>query len=144
MLWGFINDITRSSPDELENKYEKTRQHLQSMYAKTQSAGIQPIIATEVTITAPPSLMNSIKAIIGSILGKESYQEKINKHVSEINDWLKQQAQQQNLLVLDFEKVLAAPNGQRKKEYVTEDGSHITSKAYDALTAYTDQKLPKL
>jgi lysophospholipase L1-like esterase len=136
IIWGFINDIFRSKPEMLEGKIKQTKENIEKIIEITQEHGITPVVATEVTITSKKSWVDSIKSFVGSILGKKSYADYINKHVTKTNNWLRNYAAEKNVKVLDFERVLADENGERKKIYAVEDGSHLSKQAYDALTVY--------
>lgn len=133
VLWGFINDIFRSD-DNLDKTVKRIKDSYRDMVTKARQQGIEPILATEVTIRGRGGLKNSVMSIVGRLLGKTSYQEFINGHVMSTNEWLRKFALQENLKLIDFESVLANPDGSRKKEYATEDGSHITEAAYELLS----------
>lgn len=141
IIWGFINDIFRGDRSHMEEVLQGTRQNLQEMVALARTAGIVPILATEVTIRGKDSLLESAAAIIGRILGKESYQDYINGHVRGVNEWIRTTAQREGILLLDFESVLAESKGVRRKEFAKPDGSHISPQGYEALTRYADEHL---
>lgn len=136
IIWGFINDIFRSEPGKLDQKIAKTRDNVTAMIELCRDSGITPIVATEVTITSKNTWTEKILGPVGKLLGKESYHEYINKHVIATNNWLKEYARENNIHVLDFEKVLAGESGERKREYAVDDGSHLSKQAYEALTKY--------
>jgi lysophospholipase L1-like esterase len=136
VVWGFINDIFRSQPDVLDQKIAKTKENIRTIIEVCNKNNITPVMATEVTITSKKSWLDSIKSMIGKMLGKKSYADYINKHVSETNRWLRDYAGDKGITVLDFERVLADENGERKTQYAVEDGSHLSKQAYDALTGY--------
>jgi lysophospholipase L1-like esterase len=139
LIWGFINDIFRSNPDELKDKLDRSRSSIRSMADKARNKGITPVLATEVTLPASTGL----SAWFGKLRGKQSYQAYVNGHVIEMNHWIRLLAAEKKLVLLDFEKVLADQDGARKREYTTEDGTHLSTKAYEALTRYAQsQKLP--
>ena len=101
-----------------------------------QDAGITPILATEVTITTRTGFIESLASFVGELRGKSSYQDYINGLVVETNHWLTEVATKQDIVLLDFKTVLADETGKRKREYATDDGSHLTVAAYMALTDY--------
>ena len=107
------------------------------MIARARRNGIEPILATEVT-TRPPagSLMERVRALIGTIRGKEAYQDRINRHVMSVNQWIVETAAREGLLVLQFQSVLSEPGGRRSAPFAQTDGSHITQAGYDVLTSY--------
>jgi lysophospholipase L1-like esterase len=71
---------------------------------------------------------------VGTILKKTSYQEYVNGHVLEVNRWIREYATQQRIPLLDFQPLIADKKGFRKKEFATEDGTHISAAAYEKLT----------
>lgn len=134
IIWGFINDIFRSTPEELDKKLIRSRENLIAMIDKAHGKGIIPILATEVTLPASDNWLDQIAAWVGTLRGKKSYQDYINGHVIEMNQWLRRVATERKLTLLDFEKTLADENGRRRIEYTTQDGTHLSPKAYAALT----------
>ena len=103
--------------------------------------GIMPILSTEVTIRGKDSLAEKVATLTGRLFGKKSYQFYVNQHVLEINQWLKNYAKQNGLLLLDLQPIISDEHNVRKKEYATKDGTHISFKGYEKLTLYTKAKL---
>ncbi len=136
LIWGFINDIFRSEPEELKEKLVRSRENIRNMVDKARGKGIVAILATEVTLPASTGWA----AWLGELRGKQSYREYINGHVIEMNQWIRALAAEKKLVVLDFEKVLADQDGSRKREFTTEDGTHLSVKAYEALTRYAQAR----
>jgi len=134
IIWGFINDIFRSSPEELDAKLIRARENLNSMIDKAQTKGIIPILVTEVTLPVGDGWLDQISAWVGALRGKKSYRDQVNGHVIEMNQWVRRVAAEKKLTVLDFEKVLADEKGRRRSEYTTQDGTHLSPQAYAALT----------
>jgi len=141
IIWGFINDIFRTDRLRLGERLQKTRRDLWPMVELARKAGIVPIVATEVTIRGEDGWAEAAASLVGRILGKESYQDYINQHVSEINRWIREISVRENILLLDFEVVLADQRGMRRKEFAKPDGSHISAQGYEALTRYADERL---
>lgn len=141
IIWGFINDIFGSSPEQMKETKERIKRSYEDMIVEAESHGIQVIVATEVSIREPTGMLNWAAGLVGRAMGKTSYQTVVNRHVSDVNLWLVRTAESRKIPVLDFQKVLADSNGQRKAEYAASDGSHLTSEAYDALSAYTIKSL---
>lgn len=141
IIWGFINDIFRSDRDRMEQTLSRTRESLTAMVRLARKAGIQPILATEVTIRARAGLAEVGSAFMGRLLGKESYQDYINGQVMQMNLWIKDMAAHEGILLLDYQVVLSDSNGVRKKVFAQEDGSHISQAGYGALTEYTERQL---
>lgn len=139
VLWGFINDIFRA--DDPAPAVARARDSYAEMIKRARAAGIEPIVATEVTIRPPKALSQTVMSLVGSLLGKVSYQDRINAQVMETNRWLRDLAQREGLLVLDLQATLAGSDGQRKREFAIDDGSHISPEGYEALTAYARPRL---
>jgi lysophospholipase L1-like esterase len=144
IIWGFINDIFRVDRSRLTERLQRTRSDLLSMVKLAREARIVPILATEVTIRGKHGIVEAATALTGRILGKESYQKFINRQVREMNNWIRVTAQHDEILLLDFEAVLADNSGLRRKEFSKPDGSHISPGGYDALTKYADEQLSNL
>jgi lysophospholipase L1-like esterase len=136
LIWGFINDVFRSEPEERKEKLQLTRENLRNMVDKARRNGIVPILATEVTLPGDEGVVASAMGWIGKMRGKENYRDQINSHVIEVNQWIRVLAAEQKLVLLDFERALAGKDGRRKREYTTEDGTHLSASAYEALTQY--------
>ena len=98
--------------------------------------GIEPILATEVTMGRRDSWSETVASWIGALRGKESYQDRVSRHVQETNRWLVEFAARERLLVLDLKSVLAGQGLRRRPEFTQDDGSHITPRGYAALTEY--------
>ena len=134
VIWGFINDIIRASDQDAAAI--RVRSNYVEMVALARSNRIEPILATEVTIRPSDTWSERIASVAGWVLGKESYQARINRHVVAANARLKELAQQERLLLLDFHAATSDEQGRRRLEFIADDGSHITPAGYDALTAY--------
>jgi lysophospholipase L1-like esterase len=142
VIWGYINDIHRNPRDEIEATKTRARESFIQMIDDSSNAGIVPVVATEVTIRGPEGWSEDIMKWLGSLLGKESYQDFVNRHVHELNEWLRDYAKERGVMLLDFERELAGADGVRKREYTSEDGSHLTEAAYARLTDYALHRLP--
>jgi lysophospholipase L1-like esterase len=143
IIWGFINDVFRSDRSAIPATLTRTRESFDKMIAAARSAGIEPVLATEVTIGPKQTWRDTIMGYVGWMLGKESYQQYINSHVAATNAWVRERASRDGLLLLDLEKVLAGPDGMRRPEFSQEDGSHISEAGYSALTAYAGPALER-
>jgi uncharacterized SAM-binding protein YcdF (DUF218 family)/lysophospholipase L1-like esterase len=136
ILWGFINDIFRAPHTDIETALIRVRTSFADMIRLAKQHGIEPILATEVTVRPPDSWAEMFASWLGALLGKEGYQQRINRHVLATNQWLRDLAKHERLLLLDLQPVLAEPGGDRRKEFVQPDGSHITGEGYAAVTDY--------
>ena len=141
IIWGFINDVFRSPPDRMPATLRRVRDNVQAMVAAARVAGIEPILATEVTVRGAVTWGDWAQEWVGWALGKESYQAMINRHVHETNAWLRDYAARERLLLLDLQPVVSNPKGFRSPGHARPDGSHISPAGYDALTRYAAPKL---
>jgi uncharacterized SAM-binding protein YcdF (DUF218 family)/lysophospholipase L1-like esterase len=134
VLWGFINDVFRA--DDPAKALARMRESYTEMIKRARARAIEPILATEVTIRPPKTLSQSVFSVIGPLLGKVSYQDRVNAQVIEINGWLRDLAQREGLLLIDLQAALAGTDGRRKYEFAVDDGSHISPEGYEALSRY--------
>ncbi len=141
IIWGFINDVFRSDQAQIGQTLKRTCESIVAMVTLARKAGITPILATEVTIRGKEGWSESLQALIGSLLGKLSYQDYVNGHVRETNRWLRDLANREGVLLLDLETALADQQGIRRKELSQPDGSHISQKGYEVLTRYAEERL---
>lgn len=137
LIWGHINDIFRAPRDQLTQAKQRARDNYKAMHAQAAAAGIEVILATEVTMAVSDTWKDKIMALIGRIRGRENYRVMINGHVKEVNAWLRTYAAEHGLKLLDFERALDSGQGSRRMEFAQADGSHITPAGYEALTKYT-------
>jgi lysophospholipase L1-like esterase len=141
IIWGFINDVFRSDQMQIDQTLKRTRESMQAMVELAKKSGIVPILATEVTIRGKDEWKEVIGDLVGSLLGKTSYQDYVNRHVRETNRWIRELAAREQVQLLDFETVLADQQGVRRKELSKPDGSHISSRGYEVLTRYAEERL---
>lgn len=141
LIWGFINDIFRAPAGEMPATLDRVRASYRAMIDAARTAGIEPILATEITVRPPDSLTERLARLVGGLLGKESYQDRINRQVAEINAWLAELATRERLLLLDFAGTLGDPDGRRRREFIADDGSHVPPAGYAALTDYATPRL---
>lgn len=141
LIWGFINDIFRGDVAQIDQIVKRTRESTAAMVAMAKKAGITPILATEVTIRGREGWKEAAQELVANVLGKSSYQDYVNKLVRETNQWIREMAAREGILLLDFEAVLADPRGVRKKEFSKPDGSHISEAGYEALTRHVEERL---
>lgn len=138
IIWGFINDIFRSDRGQIDQTLRQTRESVLAMVALARQAGITPILATEVTIRGKDGWPEAFLAVIGSVLGKPSYQDYVNGHVREMNHWLRNLGAREGIRLLDLETVLVDKQGVRRKDFSLPDGSHISPQGYEALMRYAE------
>jgi lysophospholipase L1-like esterase len=143
IIWGTINDVFRAPRDRIDSALDRVRTSFEQMTAKAKGAGVEVIVATEVTIRANDDWREWAASWIGWVLGKTSYQDYVNGHVATLNAWLRNFADREGLLLLDLQPVVSDAGGQRRRGFAAEDGSHFTSAGYDALTAYATPVLER-
>jgi uncharacterized SAM-binding protein YcdF (DUF218 family)/lysophospholipase L1-like esterase len=143
VIWGFINDVFRTSRDKVGDNLERTRRSYVEMIAAARAAGIEPILATEITVPVVMKWSQVPMQLLGAAMGKESYQSWVNRHVLGTDLWLEELAKAEGLQVLDFQRALAKADGSRRAEFATPDGSHISAAGYAALTAYATPRLER-
>jgi lysophospholipase L1-like esterase len=143
LIWGHINDITRTTPDRYSLAKERAVKSYQQMLAQARSANVTVYLATELTRPTAVGWRDWIPATIGRIRGKESYDQMVNREVKEINTWLRKTAAQENLTLLDFEQALDDGDGGRRLEYTLEDRSHVSAAGYAAVTQHARTKLSR-
>jgi lysophospholipase L1-like esterase len=138
ILWGFINDIFRAPEGGLDASISRARTSIAAMVDRARANGIEPILATEVTARPRDNTWSEVLAgWIGWLRRKEAYQDGINRHVVAINQWMRDYAKREGILLLDLQSAVSDPATQRRiKEYATPDGSHISPAGYEALTKY--------
>jgi lysophospholipase L1-like esterase len=137
ILWGFINDIFRSPAGEMEKTVARIQASYLEMIKRARAAGIEPILATEVT--ARPrnaTVLDSVMTFVGDMAGKTSYQDQINRDVLAVNQWIVDIGAREGLTVLPFQSLLAEESGRRRRAFAQPDGSHITTAGYEQLSAY--------
>jgi lysophospholipase L1-like esterase len=144
ILWGFINDIFRSDRNKIDKAVERVKSSYRAMIDEARKNDIIPIVATEVTMGLRPGFKEWAINLIAGIIGKTSYQEYINGHVIQVNEWLKTYAGEKGVIVLDLQPLLADDNNFRKTKYSQKDGSHINDDGYGVIKAYIDSNLKTL
>jgi lysophospholipase L1-like esterase len=136
ILWGFINDIFRSDREKVDAAVERIKSSYIAMIAKARENGITPIVATEVTMSLRPGFKAWATSLVPRMMGKTSYQEYVNGHVMDVNQWLKTYASENDILLLDLQAVLAEGGVIRKTKYAQADGSHISDEGYRRIEEY--------
>lgn len=133
ILWGFINGFFRA-PHGDEPTRASIRDSYTALVALARRHGIEPVLATEVTVRPAASWLDRPIQWVGDVLGKVSYQDRINADVVAMNRWLSEFGDREGLLVLDFQAALSDSRGWRSRQFALPDGSHITAAGYEALT----------
>lgn len=141
LVWGFINDIFAA--DDPAGASAQVKVNYTKMVERSRAAGIEPILATELTMRSTDGWLDTGRALIGRLRGRTSYRDRINQQVIALNQWVEEFGRSQGLLVLDFHSTLADAGGGRHPEFATDDGSHVTEAGYRALTDYADAVLSR-
>jgi uncharacterized SAM-binding protein YcdF (DUF218 family) len=136
VLWGFINDLFRAPPGGTSDVIDRSKTSYQRMVALAREHGIEPIIATEITMRPPNTWRDLIARWVNVLRSRKDYQDTINAQVIGMNRWLVDLAARDGLLLLDFQGTLGETGGWRRAEYVHTDGSHVSAAGYAALTSY--------
>lgn len=141
ILWGFANDVFRAPRATVADSMARMRASFTEMIARARAHGIEPILATEVTIREPNTWSDWFAGWVGWALRKTSYQQYVNGHILEQNEWLRETAAREGLLLLDLQPVVSDPSGPRRRPFAQDDGSHISEAGYEALAAYVNPAL---
>lgn len=144
IIWGFINDIFRSERAAMEQTIAAVKQNYEAMVDLARSNGITPLLATEITMSSRPGLINQLRSLIGRLAGKTSYQEYINSQVMAVNRWLHEYADENGLILLDLQAQLADGGVMRNSRYAQPDGSHVSNEGYQILADYLERRLKDL
>jgi uncharacterized SAM-binding protein YcdF (DUF218 family)/lysophospholipase L1-like esterase len=136
ILWGFINDFFRAPPGQIDAARARVQDSYTTMIRLARQHGIEPVLATEVTMRLDNSWRGMLSSWINGLRGRETYQGEINRHVIATNRWLAGVASSEGLVLLDFQQTLGGPGGGRRQEFALSDGSHLSPQGYDALTEF--------
>ena len=134
LIWGHYNDIVRASADKMAAAKQKAQDNYRAMTEQARAAGIEVILATEITIPIADTWQEKLMALVGSVLGKQDYRSQKNEQIKAVNGWLRDYARTEKLKLIDLEKALDSGNGTRKVEYAREDNSHVSPAGYQAIT----------
>jgi uncharacterized SAM-binding protein YcdF (DUF218 family)/lysophospholipase L1-like esterase len=136
IIWGFINDVFRADRAKVDASLQRARASIEGMVAAARANGIEPILATEVTMGPRLEWSEWVAGWVGWAMGKTSYQEYVNGHVLATNQWLRDYAAREKLLLLDLQPVVSDAKNLRLEAYSKVDGSHLTPAGYEALDRY--------
>jgi lysophospholipase L1-like esterase len=143
ILWGYINDFFRAAPDKLDEAARRVPDNYRRMVEMLRQRGVEPIVATEVTIRPPDTWRETLSSWLVALRGRETYQDRINRHVLATNRSLVELARNEGVLLLDFQTALGGNGGIRRRAFTQADGSHITEDGYATLTAYVTPVLER-
>ena len=82
LIWGHINNITQSNlagaaPERVTTILNAAQSDYAAMVGAARAAGVSVILATEIPLAEPASLLNQIRSLIGRLLGRQSYTRKL-------------------------------------------------------------------
>jgi lysophospholipase L1-like esterase len=140
IIWGHINDIFRAPNGDMAAAVVQAKRNLEEMVRAAQRANVRVFVATEVTLIEPRGFVNWIMSHVGPLLGKVSYQSRVNAHVREINEFIRDLAARNSLALLDLERALLNERGERGPEFALDDGSHISPPGYERLTEFVSEQ----
>jgi lysophospholipase L1-like esterase len=140
VVWSFDNDIMDAPNGDVAAATQRAKANLLTLIEMAKSHSIEPILTTEVTIR-PAGLYNQIASMLLPVFGKTPGEARINSRIIEGNTWVREQVRRRHLLLLDFQRALADASDQRRPEYTTPDGVHLTKEAYAVITAQADATL---
>ena len=143
IIWGFINAVFRADRAKVDESLQRARTSIEAMVAAARANGIEPILATEVTMGPRLEWSEWFASWIGWVRGKKGYQDYVNGHVLATNQWLRDYAAREKLLLLDLQPVVSDAKNLRQKAYSQVDGSHLTTAGYEALDRYAVPILSK-
>jgi lysophospholipase L1-like esterase len=140
LIWGHINNIHRAPGGDMAAAVERAKGDYRAMVERARANDIRVVLATEVTLTEAVGFSNRVAAFIGGLRGKQGYSARVNGYVREINAWLRDYARTEKLQLLDFEAVFDDGEGFRKREYTSDDGTHISPDGYAALSQFVQSQ----
>jgi lysophospholipase L1-like esterase len=141
LIWGHINDIFRAPGGDMAAAATRAKANHAEMMRRASQAGIEVMLATEITLSESTGFINWAKSVVRDLRGKQSYQERVNAQVRAVNDYLRADAARHGRLLLDLERAVDDGNGYRRGEYSTDDGSHVSPAGYAALTSFARREL---
>lgn len=143
LIWGHYNDIIRAPADKMAATTQKAQENYRWMTEQARAAGIEVILATEITIPVPDTFKENAMAWVAGLLGKQDYRSRKNEQIKVVNVWLREYARAQKIKLMDLEQALDSGNGTRKVEYTREDNSHVSPAGYQAITQYVAAQIAR-
>jgi lysophospholipase L1-like esterase len=140
VIWAFDNDVMDVPNRDKAVATKHAKANLIKLIETAKAHGIEPIVTTEVTIL-PAGFSQQVADTLLWLMGKSSYEERVNGRIVEWNAWLRGHVQRRHLLLFDFQRALADLSDRRRPQYAVPDGIHLTKEAYDVITAQADATL---
>ena len=141
VIWGIDNDIIRSPRDEVVEARRRVMRNLAYLVHLARDSGIEPVLATDLTLRPPARWLEGLAAIVGRLRGKQGYQSYINGHVLWLNASIRALATRAQVKLLDIHRVTSGPDEMRAPAFAQADDSHLTEAGYRAITAYVVPRL---
>jgi len=135
VMWGF-NDLLRATPETIERALEQECANLETLVAQVIEQGIEPVLMTELTWLPPQRRTESLRAVIGWLRGKQSYQDYINDRIVRLNAFIRGLAHREELLLLDVQALFSQTDAAGRLGYFKPDGHHVSASGYAAITSY--------
>jgi len=140
VIWAFDNDVMDAPNRDKAAAAERAKVNLTKLIETSKAHTIEPILTTEVTIL-PAGFSQQVADTFLWLVGKPSFEERVNSQIVEWNTWVRQQVQHRHLLLLDFQRAVADSSERRRPQYAVPDGIHLTKEAYDVITAQAEATL---
>jgi uncharacterized SAM-binding protein YcdF (DUF218 family)/lysophospholipase L1-like esterase len=141
VIWGFDNDLFDAHEGDMGPAMRGVEDNILRMIALAEAHGVQPILATEVTMRQPPGIRETVRWALSSFFGRTSYQDRINKQVLDGNVWLRELARQRRLPLLDLQPLVSDRMQHRYEPFAKPDGVHITPAGYAVITEHARRVL---
>lgn len=141
IIWGFDNDLFDPPGGDMAVAMRNVQDNMLRMVDLAATHGIEPILATEVTMRPLPGLREGLSTAVLFLLGRPTFQDRINRQVLDGNVWLRELARQRQLILLDFQPLLSDRFQHRYPPFAKPDGTHITAAGYAVLSAYIERAL---
>ena len=140
VIWAFDNDVMDAPNRDKAAAAERAKVNLTKLIETSKAHAIEPILTTEVTIL-PAGFSQQVADTFLWLVGKLSFEERVNSRIVEWNTWVREQVQHRHLLLLDFQRAVADSSERRRPQYAVPDGIHLTKEAYDVITAQAEAAL---
>jgi lysophospholipase L1-like esterase len=141
IIWGIDNDVIRAPQGRIEETCREVERNLKALVVFALAYDIVPILVTDLTLRPPFRWYEWVAACVGRLRGRVGYQQRINGHVSRLNQFIRDFAAETNTRLLDLHPLLTGRNGMRKRRYSRKDGSHLTPEGYRVINAYAVPRL---
>jgi hypothetical protein len=90
LIWGHINNVHRAPVNGINAAKDRAKQDYRQLVERARSKGLTVILATEVTLSEAVGWRNRLAAMVGRLRGKQGYSAWVNRHVLDLNAWLRE------------------------------------------------------